>query len=231
MKQEIAQKLLSEMPISSRPRERLLAYGSSSLSHQELLAIILRTGSKETNVMNLALQILNHFENLFELKAATIEELLAIKGVGQVKAIEIQAAIELGTRLARANQIKLGQVTSSSGLGQMMIEELKDLQQEHLIVLYLNTKNHLIKKDTLFIGGLNQSVAHPREIFRLAVRYSAARIILVHNHPSGDTTPSGNDLAFTKRIFECGELMGVELLDHLIVGGDRYCSLKERSVF
>lgn len=218
------------MPVANRPRERLIHYGEGALSDQELLAIILRTGFKEKNVMHLSLQFLNHFGSLYELKVASLEELQEIKGVGLVKAVEIKAVIELGMRLAKANQVKLGRVTSSMEIGQMMIEELKDLRQEHLMALYLNTKNEMIKKETLFIGSLNQSIAHPREIFRSAVKYSAARIILVHNHPSGDTYPSKNDIEFTKRVVECGELMGIELLDHLIIGHQSYCSLKELHV-
>lgn len=222
--------LISEMPVANRPRERLIHYGEGALSDQELLAIILRTGFKEKNVMHLSLQFLNHFGSLYELKVASLEELQEIKGVGLVKAVEIKAVIEFGMRLAKANQVKLGRVTSSMEIGQMMIEELKDLRQEHLMALYLNTKNEMIKKETLFIGSLNQSIAHPREIFRSAVKYSAARIILVHNHPSGDTYPSKNDIEFTKRVVECGELMGIDLLDHLIIGHQSYCSLKELHV-
>lgn len=222
--------LISEVPEANRPRERLIHYGEGALSDQELLAIVLRTGSKEKNVMHLSLQILNHFGSLYDLKMASCEELQEIKGVGPIKAVEIKAVVEFGMRLAKANQLKLGKVTSSMEIGQTMIDELKDLRQEHLMALYLNTKNEMIKKETLFIGSLNQSVAHPREIFRSAVKYSAARIILVHNHPSGDTYPSENDIEFTKRVVECGELMGIELLDHLVIGHQSYSSLKELRV-
>ena len=135
--------------------------------------------------------------------------------------------IELGHRIAQANQIKLGQIFSSVELGERLIQEMKDLQQEHLVALYLNMKNEIIKKETIFIGSLNQAVAHPREIFKGAVRCSAARVILSHNHPSGDPIPSMNDLNFTKRVVECGELMGIDVLDHIIVGHDCYYSLKE----
>lgn len=222
--------LIAEMPVANRPRERLIQYGEGALSDQELLAIVLRTGGREKNVMHLALQCLNHFGSLYELKMASLEEMQTIKGVGPIKAVELKAVVELGTRLAKANQVKLGKVTSSMEIGQMMIEELKDLRQEHLLALFLNTKNEVIKKETLFIGSLNQSIAHPREIFHAAVKYSAARIILVHNHPSGDTYPSENDIEFTKRVVECGQLMGIELLDHLIIGHQTYSSLKEMCV-
>ncbi|MGY3750589.1 RadC family protein [Vagococcus acidifermentans] len=218
---------MSSVPEEVRPRERLEKYGAEALSHQELLAIILRTGSREMDVMTQSLYILNHFNSLYELKKASLEELRTINGVGAVKSIEIKAMIELGKRIANSNQLKLGKITSSHELGRQLIEEMKDYHQEHLVVLYLNTKNELIKKEILFIGSVNQSIAHPREIFRGAVRYSAAQIILAHNHPTGSCAPSKQDEAFTRRVKECGELMGIELLDHLVIGNDSYVSFRE----
>lgn len=223
--------LLAEMPIESRPRERLEQYGEKALANHELLAILLRTGIKGTNVVSVALQVLNAFDDLYYLKTVSLEELMALSGIGKTKAIELKAAIELGTRIAQAPQLKTGQITSSRQVGEMMLAEMSDLQQEHVVVLYLNTKNEIIKKETIFKGGLNSSVAHPREIFKGAVRYSAARIAIVHNHPSGCPDPSDADISFTRRVAECGDLMGVELLDHLIIGQNRYMSLKEIGVF
>ncbi len=223
--------LVKEVPVFSRPRERMEQYGEKALANHELLAILLRTGTKGTNVMALAMEILNTFEDLYFLKTASIEELMVVSGIGKIKAIEIRAAIELGMRIAQAPQIKIGQITSSRKAGEMLLGEMRDLQQEHVMVLYLNTKNEIIKKETTFIGGLNSSVAHPREIFKGAVRVSAARIIVGHNHPSGNPDPSEADILFTKRMFECGELIGIDLLDHLIIGQDRYISLKELGVF
>lgn len=228
---ENATGLVNEVPVFSRPRERLEIYGEKALANQELLAILLRTGIKGTNVMALAMEVLNSFEDLYFLKTASIEELMAIPGIGKIKAVEVKAAIELGVRISQASQIKIGQITSSRKAGEMLLGEMRDLQQEHVIVLYLNTKNEIIKKETIFIGGLNSSVAHPREIFRGAVRFSAARMIVGHNHPSGNPTPSEADILFTKRMFECGELMGIELLDHIIIGQESYISLKELEVF
>ena len=223
--------LVNEVPVFSRTRERLEIYGEKALANHELLAILLRTGIKGTNVMILAMEVLNSFEDLYFLKTASIEELMAISGIGKIKAVEVKAAIELGVRISQASQIKIGQITSSRKAGEMLLGEMRDLQQEHVIVLYLNTKNEIIKKETIFIGGLNSSVAHPREIFRGAVRFSAARMIVGHNHPSGNPTPSEADILFTKRMFECGELMGIELLDHIIIGQESYISLKELEVF
>lgn len=219
--------LIEEVMVSNRPRERLLAYGEKSLSDQELVAIILRTGSREKNVLHLAGYLLSYFETLYDFKQATIEELCAIKGIGTVKAVELKAMIELGNRISIAKQAKHGKVISSQSIGEMMISEMGDIQQERLVAVYLNTKHEIIRKETIFIGSLNQSIAHPREIFRGAVRVSAAKLILTHNHPSGDTSPSSNDISFTERMQECGEMMGIELLDHIIVGHSSYYSLKE----
>lgn len=217
----------NKTPLSSLPRERLLEYGVQALSNQELLAILLRTGSKKYNVMELSGLVLTTFPSLYELKNASLNELQQISGVGQIKAIELQAMIELGYRIHRSNQPKFGKVITSFDLAQQLIDEMKDFSQEHLLCLYLNTKNEVIYRKTLFVGSVNQSVAHPREIFREAVRCSAARIICSHNHPSGDPTPSENDRAFTRRLKQCGELMGIEILDHLVIGNAKYVSLRE----
>ncbi|WP_071130664.1 RadC family protein [Enterococcus timonensis] len=219
--------LLKEVPTEIRPRERLLQVGAQNLSDAEILAIVLRTGLRKENVLRFAERILHTFGSLHGLKEASLEELQEVHGLGQVKAIELKAVMELGSRLNNAKRNKLGQIVSSYHLGQNLISQMKDLQQEHLIGIYLNTKNEIIKQETLFIGSLNQSIAHPREIFKGAIKSSAANIILAHNHPSGNLTPSANDLTFTKRVAEIGELMGIPLLDHLIVGESDYLSLKE----
>ena len=221
---------LLEVPLNAMPRERLERYGAKVLETHELLAILLRTGSKDLNVLQLSIVVLNTFEDLHSLKMASLDELMHINGIGRTKAIELKAAIELGARLNKASQMKLGKITSSKMAGQWIVEELKDAYQEHLVALYLNTKNEVIKKKMIFIGGLNSAVAHPREIFREAVRYSAARVIIGHNHPSGNPEPSQADIDFTKRLMDCGELMGIELLDHFIVGGEHFISLKEIGV-
>lgn len=223
--------IIKQMPEIVRPRERLLQHGEKHLSEHELLAILLRTGTKEKNVLDLSHDLLTYFDTLFELKQATIEELQQIKGIGKIKAVELKAAIELGIRIATANQVKLGKVLSSTAIGNQLIQEMKDLQQEHLVAIYLNMKNEIIKRKTVFIGSLNQAVAHPREIFKSAVKYSAARILIAHNHPSGIPKPSDNDIAFTERMVECGNLMGIEVLDHIIVGANGYVSLREEGIF
>lgn len=221
--------LLKELPASSWPRERLLKEGEKHLTDQELLAIILRNGSRSQHVMDLAGLILKEVPNLYDLKQLSIEELMNFKGIGKTKAIELKAVIEFGARIHRAAQPKLGRVSSSFALGNHLVEELKGLQQEHLIAMFLNTKNEIIQQKTIFVGSLNQSIAHPREIFREAVRVSAARIALAHNHPSGNPQPSRNDLDFTARVRKCGEMMGIEVLDHIIVGENEYISLREEN--
>lgn len=223
----VQKNILKEVPTRSRPRERMRAYGEKALADHELLAILLRTGTRSYDVMSVAMQVLTKFESLFYLRNASVEELMTVPGIGQTKAIELKAAIEFGLRLAQATQLKEGQITSSQGAGEMLMEELHGLQQEVVIALYLNTKNEIIKKEEVFKGSLNSSVAHPREIFRGAVKYSAARLIVCHNHPSGNPEPSEADIQFTKRLAECGEMMGIQLLDHIITGEKTYISLKE----
>lgn len=220
----------TRVPEQARPRERMIEYGVHSLSNHELLAILLRTGTKKANVLQVALNVLGHFEDLFMLKEVTMEELMRIQGIGQTKAIELIAAIELGKRISRSSQVKEGCVNSASAIGEMLIEEIGGLHQERVLAMYLNTKNEILKKETIFIGSLNSSVAHPREIFKGAVRYSAARLIICHNHPSGNPEPSQADIQFTQRMKEAGELIGIELLDHLIIGENSYISLKEYDI-
>ena len=222
--------LLMEVPKASRPRERLDQFGEKALATHELLAIVLRTGPRDSNVMQLALRVLNEFEDLHSLKMASLEELTAIHGIGRTKAIEIKACVELGVRVANATQLKSGTITSTQSAGTLLQKEMRDLQQEHVVAVYLNTKNEIIKKKTIFIGSLNSSVAHPREIFREAVRFAAARIILAHNHPSGDPSPSKEDIALTLRLAEAGKLLELPVLDHIIIGDGRFVSLKEKGL-
>jgi len=218
------------IPMGGRPRERLEEYGAQALAEHELLAIILRTGTKDKNVVALALEVLKSVEDLYGFRHVTLQELMKIPGIGRVKAIEMLAAVEFGKRISRSSQVKEGTVVSSSWVGNYLTEDMSGLTQEKVTALYLNTKNDIIKKETIFVGSLNSSVAHPREIFKSAVRYSAARIILAHNHPSGNTDPSEADFAFTRRVVDAGEMMGIEVVDHIIVGDGDYLSLREQGL-
>lgn len=209
-----------------QPRERLLIEGVSSLSNTELLAVLLRTGTKEESVLALAGRILHHFDGLRMLKDATVEELTNINGIGIAKAAQLIAAFELGRRMVRLEYKERYSIRSPEDCAKYMMEEMRFLQQEHFVCLYLNTKNQVMHRQTVFIGSLNASIVHPREVFREAFRRSAASIICLHNHPSGD--PSREDIEVTKRLAECGKIMGVDLLDHIIIGEHRFVSLKEK---
>ncbi|MBO1090429.1 RadC family protein [Enterococcus hirae] len=222
--------LLDAVPATSLPRERMLLYGEKALSDQELLAILLRTGQHPYNVLELAGNLLKTFGGLALLRQATLSELEKIRGIGQVKALEIKALIELGKRIQTQHVAVQATIHASYELAHQLIIELKDHKQEHLICIYLDTKNQVLLKKTLFIGSLDQTIAHPREVFHYAVRYSAARIILVHNHPSGNVLPSKQDLLFTKRVQKYGEMMGIDVLDHLIIGCKQYFSLREEGL-
>ena len=213
---------------ADRPRERLIRQGADSISNQELLAILLRTGTREESVLTLANRILMDFEKLHALKHATLDELTKVKGVGEAKAIQILAAIELGNRLAKMDHDSRYTIRSPEDAAKLLIPEMSSLQQEHFVTLFLNTKNQVLHKQTIFIGSLNASIVHPREIFREAVKRSAACIICAHNHPSGSTAPSPEDIDVTARLKEAGEIIGIELVDHIIIGDHSFLSLKER---
>lgn len=212
------------------PREAALKYGISAATDVELLQIMLRTGTAKKSSRQLARQLLTQYENLAFLSLAQVAELTQFSGIGNTKAIELQAAFELGKRALAQRQLRQGVVFSSGMIGFHMQEKLRGCLQEKLIAVYLDTKNQIIQERVIFIGGLNSSVAHPREIFQQAVRLSAARLIIVHNHPSGQMTPSQNDIRFSQRLIECGELMGIDCLDHLIIGAEGYLSLKEEGL-
>lgn len=219
---------MKDVPKEERPRERLLKYGESHLSNQEILAILLGSGTKNESVMDLSNRVLMHFEGLKLLSEATIEELIAIKGIGNAKGVVILAALELGRRIQQYKPEEYFFVRSPEDGADYVMEEMRSLNQEHLVVLFLNTKNQIIHRQTIFVGSLNASIVHPREIFREALKRSAASIICAHNHPSGDPAPSQEDIHVTRRLVEAGKIMGIELLDHLVIGNHSFTSLKEK---
>ncbi len=220
--------MIRDYPAHERPRERMLNEGPEALSNQELLAILLRTGTKKESVLHLANRIVQHFEGLRMLKNATIGELKEINGIGDVKAVELIAAIELGRRISRLQFDERYAIRSPEDGANYLMDELRFLEQEHFVCLYLNTKNQVIHKKTIFIGSLNSSIVHPREVFKEGIRRSAASLICFHNHPSGDPSPSSEDIDVTKRLVECGKILGIEMLDHIIIGDRKYVSLKEK---
>ncbi len=222
---------IKERHVDERPRERLEKMGASSLSVTELLAIQLRTGSLEQSALGVAGELLHAFGGLRGVAIASREELCRVKGIGPVKAVEICAAIELSRRLSVLSVDDKPCIRSPQDVSNLLMAEMRDLKKEHLKSLLLDTKNRVLKTCTVSIGILDSSLVHPREVFKDAIIASAAAIIVVHNHPSGDPSPSVEDRRITLRLHECGQLLGIELLDHIILGDNRLVSLKERGVF
>lgn len=220
--------MLQQIPHTERPRERMLAYGANALSHAELLAILLRTGTKSHSALHLAQHILLKYGHLKNLVDVSVDELTKIKGIGQAKAIQLLAGIELGRRISKSRLGDVVTVKSPRDAAMYLMEDLRHLKKENFVCLFLNTKNHIIAQETLSVGTLNASLVHPREVFRAAIRSSSASIICAHNHPSGDPTPSSEDITITRRLVEAGTLLGIEVLDHIIIGDNRYVSLKEQ---
>ncbi len=219
---------IRDVPQTERPRERFAREGAKALSNQEIIALLLRSGTKEFSALHVASDLLMRFSTLAQLSEASIEEIQTIRGIGFAKAIELAAAIELGKRIQRENRVERAVITSPEDAVQLLMDDVRNLQQEHFVALYLNTKNHVIKQKTLFIGSLNASIVHPREVFKEALRTSSAALICLHNHPSGDPAPSPEDISVTKRLNEAGKILGITLLDHIITGDDCFVSLKER---
>ena len=216
---------------ADRPRERLIRQGARSLSNQELIAILLGTGTKRESVLTVANRVLINFEKLHNLKHATLEEITEIKGIGEAKAVLLLAAIELGRRLASKDLEERFTIRSPEDAATFLMQDMTSLQQEHFVCLFLNVKNQVLHKQTIFVGSLNASIVHPREIFREAVKRSAASIICSHNHPSGIPTPSPEDIDVTTRLYEAGKIVGVDLLDHVIIGDHQFISMKEKGYF
>jgi DNA repair protein RadC len=222
--------IMRELPPELRPRERMLREGAGSLSDIDLLAILLRTGTTKVSVVELAAELFSHFKDLRTLSQATIEELSQIKGVGPVKAVQVKAALELGRRLAAMPGEERTIIRCPEDVCALLMEDLRNLDREHFLALLLNTKNQVLARETISIGTLNSSVVHPRELFKIAIRRSAACVILVHNHPSGDPTPSREDIALTKRLIEAGEIIGIDVLDHIVIGDNKFTSLKSKGL-
>ena len=223
---------IKDLPLNERPREKLLKYGPSSLSNAELIAVIIRTGHMNDNAIDLANRILSlDSSGISYLAEITAHELMnKINGVGQCKAAQIVAAIELGKRISsRSGDTKL-KVVSPNVIAELFMEEMRYLKKEHFKVVLLNTKNQIISIEEISVGSLNASIVHPREVFNAAIRKSANSIILVHNHPSGDPTPSKEDIEVTSRLVEAGEIIGIKVLDHIIIGDNKYVSLNEKNI-
>jgi len=222
---------VTDMPEEERPIEKLLINGPETLSNAELLAVILRTGTRGENIVSLSTRVLSEFNGLDGLLDAGIDEITSIKGIKNIKASQIMAIGELVRRINRLSLIRESKsITSPNDIARLVMKEMVFLKQEVLKLIMLDTKNNIIGIKDVFKGSLNSSIVHPREIFKEALKKSSSSIIICHNHPSGDPTPSKEDINITIRLKECGNIMGIDLLDHLIIGKNQYVSLKEKGI-
>ena len=219
-----------DIPNDDKPRERLFNYGANNLSNEELISIILKTGSKNFSVKEVSLKILEFVKDITMLKDIGISSLMKIDGIGRVKAIELKAALELGRRVySNNNTINKIKMNNPLVIYEYFKEVLIDKKQEYFYCIYLDTKGNLLDKKCLFIGTINNSVIHPREIFKEAYLLSANGIICVHNHPSGDSTPSKEDIVVTRKLQELGIIHGIKIIDHVIIGNNNYYSFNDNN--
>ncbi len=221
---------IKEMPENDRPRERLEFYGVSMLREEELLAIILRTGTRTENAVHLARRLLGEFRGLAGVASATVQELRRVPGIGLAKAAQVQAALELGKRLAAVGAVDRYQVTTPADAAARLMAEMQGLAQEELRVMLLDTRHRLLRIVRVYTGNVNTSLIRVSEVFREAIRDNAPAIIVAHNHPTGDVTPSSDDIQVTRELVKAGELLDITVLDHLIIGQRRYCSMKEQGL-
>ena len=219
---------VKDLPLKERPRERLMEYGKENLSNEELLSIILKTGNGKLSVKEISNNVLNYFNGINNLKDATKEQLQQIKGIGLVQALTLLSVVELGKRIYMNDNFsdKL-LLTSSNSIYNYMKYQLYDKKQEYFYCLYVNQKKELIERKLLFMGTLNRSVVHPREVFKNAYLCSASGIICVHNHPSGNVNPSREDIRLTNSLVELGQVNGIPIIDHVIIGDNDYYSFYE----
>jgi len=222
--------MIKDLPTDERPRERLERAGEGALSTSELLAIILRTGVGGESVLDMARRLLARFDGLPGIARASFAELEAERGLGPAKTAQLKAALELGRRILLVSPEDRFVVRSPADVAQFLIAEMAHLEQEHFRVLYLDTRNRLMGVETIYVGSLNASHIRVSEVFRDAVKRNCAAIIVAHNHPSGDPTPSPEDVEVTRQLAAAGKLLDIEVLDHLIVGQQRFVSLRERGL-
>ena len=221
--------LIKDIPILDRPRERFIKYGVNNLSNEELLSIVLKNGYKDYSVKDISNNILKDIKDITELKYKSINELTKIKGIGKVKAITLLSSIELGKRVYQDKDNIDIKLNSSKLIYNYIKDKLKYKKQEYFYVLYLDSKKYLIDEKLLFIGTLDKSNVHPREIFKYAYLNSSKSIVLIHNHPSGDTLPSKEDILFTNNVLEISKIIGITVIDHLIIGNNNYYSFYDNN--
>jgi DNA repair protein RadC len=221
-----------DLPVTERPRERLIKFGVESLSIPELLALILGRGTKGKSVLVTASELLQRYKSLKKLAGASINELCTIQGIGEAKATQIKAALELAKRMEDDDSVKITKtaVKCPEDILHIIKKDLKGKKKEHFILALLDTRNHLIAIRTISIGSLDTSIVHPREVFLEAVSNSAASVIFIHNHPSGNPEPSEEDIKLTRQLIEAGKLLDIDVLDHIIIGDDGYLSMKAKNL-
>ena len=221
---------IMDLNMDDRPRERLAEHGASSLSNAELIAILLRVGVQGENAVQLGQRLLTEFGGLKGLQQAPLQDVQKIHGIGFAKATQIKAAIELGQRLSKATPQEKPPISSPEDAASLVMYEMSALVQEELWVLLLDTRNRVISIEKIYKGSLNSSMVRVGELFKPAISRNAASIIIVHNHPSGDPSPSPEDVALTRNIIQSGKILDVEVLDHLVIGHGKYVSLKDKGL-
>ncbi|HAB54713.1 MAG TPA: hypothetical protein DCE80_21480 [Ignavibacteriales bacterium] len=220
---------IKDLPSEDRPREKLKKLGAGSLTDAELIAIILRTGKKGKSVLTIAHELVQKHINLAGLVSLSLAELKKISGIGEDKARSLLAAFEIGRRMQSQSKWSIDKkITSPKDIAEFFVPILRDELKEKFLVVCLNSTNKVTKFEAISVGSLNSSVVHPREIFKFAIENSSASIILIHNHPSGNLEPSNEDIAITKKLVEAGKILNIQVLDHIIVGGNSFTSLVER---
>ena len=219
---------IKEMPEEERPREKMIKYGSESLSDAELLALIIRIGNRNRTAVELSQDILNQYGGLKSLNKLGINDLTEIKGMGKAKAVQIQALVELSKRLATLNKEERDIIKCPADTAHLLMPELRYLTQEVFKLVLLDTQNQVISMPMISKGSLTSSIVHPREVFREAINHSSAAIVLAHNHPSGVPDPSKQDIKITKKLIASGKIIGIEVLDHIIIGDGIFLSMKEK---
>ena len=219
-----------DLPKPERPRERLIKFGSEALSAQELLALIIGRGIPKKSVMNIAQELLAKFGNIRSISQASIEALSGIKGIGLAKAAQIKAAFELGRRQELEPEQKDYDIKNPQSVVKAIRSSIKDKAKEHFKLILLDNRNKIISISTISIGTLNASLVHPREIFKEAIIHNSASVVLAHNHPSGDPEPSEEDIKITERLVESGKILGIEVIDHIVIGKTNFSSFKERGL-
>lgn len=222
--------MIKTIPQEENPREKALQFGIESLSNVELLALVLRTGNKNESVLELSQRLLKEIGGISQLVHVNYASLTSLKGIKQAKAIEILSIIEIAKRLKDENNVQK-QLLAPTDIYKRMKDKMMFLKQEHFVILCLDNKNRVIKEKTIFVGSLNMSVVTPREVFKEAINVSSAKLVLCHNHPSGDALPSQEDCYLTEQFEQLGEMMSIEIVDHIIIGWNQFYSLKAKKLF